>query len=624
MNCGLDGERLTDVDLRGPRDVDARDVSDIVQRGDREVSLVASVDAHAQRNATQADGNRACDPLRTNLLQRDEQRAEIGGGERGGDRFVDVRVGLADRARNLRENFADVVVPRVEVVQKCPRGDDGDRRDDDDRRREREVPAGGARLGEEHEAHAREQCARDPPKRRNRAGRQMRLVDRDAEDADRALEMARHVSRILPFRHRAPAIELPAIAAMAPSVHVPAYPTEMHASLELEPHPAAAVAPKRRRPQGEGRVCSPPAVPMSDDSRSKKKRDWTFLIPVVSVGGPIVAVLGGAFYEEVLPHFHGATPQELASVQLGSPKQVGHDLPMTSVEHGHEVEVKLRSGACHPYEKAEFDWAKKTLDAPESMHLHAEHEHESTNGATVTAALRRHIHGFRGTHTWGPVSVTVSGDYGDISFTVNHYLSSGARNPLFERQLEAARELVLNAALNVPMKVSDKELADVLGTGYPTAQLAQLDPGTSVESAPTVLHQLFPGAVPYGSGAWNVARRSSARLVDRAQLDEPAWRAPVLVQLHGHRLVPGESRRPFVVPRETARPADGPRDGLRGRQEGLLVRDRLDGARLGRSGIDARSTSDTMNAADFARLFRALDACRESNESTGGGHGDTR
>lgn len=360
------------------------------------------------------------------------------------------------------------------------------------------------------------------------------------------------------------------------------------------------------------------------DEPKKTKRDWSVLIPIVSVAGPILVVLGGAFYEEVLPHLHGATPQQLASVQLGSPKQVGHDLPMTSVKYGHEVEVKLRKGVCHPYEEAELDWAKKSLDAPETMRLRAEHDHESTNGATVTAALRRHIHGFRASHTWGPVSVNVSGNNGDIWFTVSHYLSSGARNPLFDCQLEAARELVLNAALNVPIQVSDRELADVLGTGYPTAQLAQLDPGVSVESAPTVLHQLFPGAVPYGSGAWNVALdHPLVSSIELSWSNRPGGRLTSLSFTITDAYPASRAVFESCLEKQVGPPTVHVTDYAAGKKDysfaiGSIV------LILGGSGIDARSTIDPMNAGDFAHLFRALDACRESNESTGGGHGDTR
>ena len=339
------------------------------------------------------------------------------------------------------------------------------------------------------------------------------------------------------------------------------------------------------------------------------------LIPYLVGGGIAVAIFGALGYEKVLPHFHGATPQQLADEPLArSPTQLGHDLPMTEVKFG-TVSVKLRSGACEPYAEAEFGWSESALDAPETMRLVAERGHGSTNGATIGAALRRHLPAFRGSYQWTTFSLSTEGNVADVTLTVHHFAADGAPNPLFDRQLEAARQLVLNAACNTPIKVSDRELADVLGAGYPTADVAKFDPATKFENAASALHALFPGEVAISSHEWQVsldhpllpsvmllwhdAPGGTMTRISFSVIDAFASSVPLLASCLEKKVGP-----PMV-------------DLTAGQKDYTFDVGSL-ALHVAHDGIAVRSKTDAIVADDFARLFRALDACREATEAVRG------
>ncbi len=126
---------------------------------------------------------------------------------------------------------------------------------------------------------------------------------------------------------------------------------------------------------------------------------------------------------------------------------------------------RLRHSA-HPYHSVQFTWDDGTylsLSAPVGMELLAERsDHDDPHGAVVIAALSKRFHALHsGKWKWDTVSFDVHKRDGDIGFHVD-----GLQNSRFDRQLEAARQVVLEAAFGIPPRVSDRDLAELLGTGY--------------------------------------------------------------------------------------------------------------------------------------------------------------
>lgn len=209
---------------------------------------------------------------------------------------------------------------------------------------------------------------------------------------------------------------------------------------------------------------------------------------------PLVVVAGIAAVAVSWHHVHGATPQQLMDEPLSrTPKQLARDLPSTELR-GTTVRVDFRHGTAGPYERADFEWSSRATDAPYEMHLRPERHESNASAAEALAGLRRHFHALEnGEHKWGSVSVGVEED-GDVSFSIDRTLNRKP-NPLFDRQIEAAKEVVLNAAFDLPLKVSAREVADVLGSGYALSEVAQLDLSVPVESAAKTVTAKFPATL---------------------------------------------------------------------------------------------------------------------------------
>jgi len=218
---------------------------------------------------------------------------------------------------------------------------------------------------------------------------------------------------------------------------------------------------------------------------------------------PMLIGLGAALDDCAGAYVYGVTPAELAAEPLTrTPKQLAHDLSNTSVK-SNRVRANFLVKAGRPYEHADFEWNSKRLDEPSSLRLYADREAE--NGPVVMRALSRHLRAMHGTsYVWSGVSFNVDDKRGDVWFKVDPFVGQRP-NPLFARQVEAAREVLLDAAFNVPMKVSEREVEDVLGGGYPTGDLAKLDTTTHLEQARAAVLALFPGAASSTATQFEIA-----------------------------------------------------------------------------------------------------------------------
>jgi len=235
-------------------------------------------------------------------------------------------------------------------------------------------------------------------------------------------------------------------------------------------------------------------------SSESEKKEGSGIWPVVGGLSPVLivgAIFGGVW---IWPHVHGATPAQLMAESFPtSPKQIARDLPSTESDST-SARVKFKIGTAGEYERADLTWSSSNADGPSSMRLRVEHgEHE---GADAMTGISRHFHLQDGRHRWGPVTIRCDAD-GELRYEIDPQVD-GKPNPRFARQVEAAKEVVLNAAFNVPMKVSDRDIADLLGSGYPLADVGKLDLSMPLETAMTAVPTRFPAAVRTGSSGFYI------------------------------------------------------------------------------------------------------------------------
>ena len=214
--------------------------------------------------------------------------------------------------------------------------------------------------------------------------------------------------------------------------------------------------------------------------KEEKKDGPSFGVMAVGACFVVVAVLAIAEVPRIYREHHAATPASLASVALDqTPKRLARSLPAAD-ERRTEVEVELRHGTA--FEKATFHW-NESPDHVSGITLEAVREEERPQkkaGANATRSLAAKLDDALpgvndgGRREWGVVAFEASND-GGLSFSVKGTAANNQPNPLFARQVEAARQILLEVAFDVPHTVSKQELADTLGTGYSVKELASVD-----------------------------------------------------------------------------------------------------------------------------------------------------
>ena len=359
-----------------------------------------------------------------------------------------------------------------------------------------------------------------------------------------------------------------------------------------------------------------------DDDKKKEGFDWSNLIGVI----PIIAtfgLLGGFVYEECGHLVYGTTPAQLEALSLeGSPKKVAKGLSMTDVDDT-RVKAKFKSSAGKPYESVELTWSSKSGTGPSRMRLIPEHtkSEEDEHGVEVLAAVTHRLHAVHdGTWRWGPVEISAA-KRGELSASVDAE-PHGKMNPLFERQMDAARQLLLEAAFGIPVHASDADLAELLGTGYKLADVGKIDPRTLIEDAPALFASRFPGSVHDSSSEWDVA-------VDHPLLAhvELRWSNRRGGRLEDVRLATSDA---YAASRDTleaclANTLGAPKvettDYAAGKKDYVFTVGALNVV-LGRQDISL-STRGGFEGDSLAKLTSAFDGCREKSENTGS-RGDGR
>ena len=246
---------------------------------------------------------------------------------------------------------------------------------------------------------------------------------------------------------------------------------------------------------------------------TKEEKDDGPPFAAIAVGGGILVAVFVAVPEvaRIYREHHAATPENLASVALDqTPQNLARALP-ASTEHRTTVDVDLRHGLA--FETATFSWR----DSPDrvskiSLHTAREEEEEESTGKKKKEGTNESPRSFAsklddvlpgvsssGTRQWGAVEFEAASD-GDLSFSVKGSAANSQPNPLFARQVEAARQVLLEVAFDVPRTISSQELADTLGSGYSIKELASIDPAAPQADTVRALTSRLPAALEQNDG----------------------------------------------------------------------------------------------------------------------------
>ncbi len=314
---------------------------------------------------------------------------------------------------------------------------------------------------------------------------------------------------------------------------------------------------------------------------------------------------------------HGATAEDLASVALDqTPKALARALPAADARRD-EVNVELRHGVTS-FEKATFRW-NDSADHVSRISLHAAREEEEPHKKKEGSSAPRNLAGKlddvlpgvteTGKREWGLVRFDASTN-GDLSFEVNGSAANHQPNRLFARQVEAARQILVEVAFDVPHTVSKQELADTLGTGYPIKELAAINPAAPQADTVRALTSKLAAAIEEPEGVsvpidhvvvssarlrWSAFRSRQFELSFRPRRSFKDHRAAFIACLESHTGAPALHDGPIAVVRFGAQP-------------------------LVQRGIQINVTEDTVKTftydagADvptFSALIGAMDACNK-------------
>jgi hypothetical protein len=358
-----------------------------------------------------------------------------------------------------------------------------------------------------------------------------------------------------------------------------------------------------------------------DDEKKKKDRDW--VTPLI-MGVIFIPVAGGALWEACGSHVYGTTPADLEAVSLeGTPKQLGKALSWTSVSSS-SVRATFRVGPGKPYRYAEFSWSSKEPNAPYSMRLvpHSEGHEEEEHGAQVLAAFTRRFHAASdGSWQWGTASIHVHSNDGAAELNVEPS-SRKKPNPLFDRQMDAARQVILEAAFGIPVRASDADLSELLGAPYHTADVGKIDPSMTIENVPAAMKTRFPGALHEYSDRWEIA--VDQPLLRSVVLSWTNHRAGTLSTVTFDVTTAYETSRDLLescIATKVGPPTTKITDYAADKKNFVFAIGPLYLV-LERSGIDL-SAPTGWDAAAFAQVFDTLGGCKDKSENSGA-RGDGR
>jgi hypothetical protein len=354
----------------------------------------------------------------------------------------------------------------------------------------------------------------------------------------------------------------------------------------------------------------------------KKKFDASNLIPIIPVGF-MVLIIGGIVWESLGAHVYGTMPAQIETLSLeGSPRQVAKGLTLTDV-HSSSVRAKFKTSAGKPYEYFELSWDSRSAN-PTSLRLVPESEKsEEDRGDDVVAALARRFHALHdGDWQWGRVDIKAHKRDGELEARVATEWNKKP-NSLFDRQMDAARQILLEVAFGIPVHASDAELAELLGAGYKTADVGKIDPETPIENVPALMTARFPGALHDSSNTWEIAidqplfksvaftweNRSGGTLADTRLAVDDAY-------------APSRDTLQACLASTLGAPHVKITDYAAGKKDYVFAVGALTVV-LGRTDVSISAPWRGSDGASLAKLFDALAGCREKSENTGA-RGDGR
>jgi hypothetical protein len=310
-----------------------------------------------------------------------------------------------------------------------------------------------------------------------------------------------------------------------------------------------------------------------------------------------------------------ATPENLARVALDqTPKNLARSLPASDDERT-QVKVLLRPGVS--FTSATFSWSESP-DHVSKISLRAAEQEERAqkkSGANVSRSLGPKLDDVlpgvddRGEREWGAVTFKASAG-GDLEFEVKAVAAENQPNRLFARQVEAARQILVEVAFGVPHTLSKEELADTLGTGYSIKELAAVDPTAPLIHAVRALTSKLPAAIEDRNG---VRVPIDHALVSSATLRWSPFRSHFELSFRPRRSFK-DRRAAFVACLEA-------RTGAPALQDGPIAVIRFaPGDPLVIKGIQLNVTADTVetftydagpDVPTYSALIAAMDACNK-------------
>jgi hypothetical protein len=312
-------------------------------------------------------------------------------------------------------------------------------------------------------------------------------------------------------------------------------------------------------------------------------------------GGGVTAMLGGA------------TGQTLARASLEqTPNNLAKQLSGRAVETS--VHVPLASDR---FEYLSISWDEKQPSHPMSFYF-APRKGQGVD-ERIRAALAGRLGGGldeRGLWSWEGVHLNYQKE-GGLGGSVTAELSS-APNPNWKRQLQALWKLVVGVAFDQPVAPTADESLELLGAGYPLAQLTAIDPATTVDSAAQTAQQRFRGAVARKFITLDVKIALAHPLLRYATMSWKNEKGARMSRVHmGSTSAFAGRREAFVgcLKGQLGAPEVHEQDYL---QKKIDYRFQLPKATLwvNESAVNLNPRDEHIEAADWSRALGAIDRCR--------------
>lgn len=333
----------------------------------------------------------------------------------------------------------------------------------------------------------------------------------------------------------------------------------------------------------------------------KEKETRLEKVAPIAIPAVIVVVFAAVIVSiNVWPHYFGATAENIANVDLAAtPKALAKAMP-ASEARSDEVRVKFRHTVVG-FEETRFYW-EHASDHVSRMKIVPEREEEDgkkgkrerdTSPKSLEGRLASWVPGVdHGSYRWGPVKLAASDD-GELSFTVESSFDDHSVNSMFAKQVEAARQVIVATAFEIPPTLSAKELADALGSGYALADVAKIDVTLPKTQALAAIRAQFPASL----------------------VEESKVRVPIaFLGLRNVTIRWSSSSRPPRLEFSTTSALQGAVASLQ-----TCVSAKTPWLQVRGNAVDVTS-SGALDNATFSSVLLALDACKSATSTAGGSH----